>query len=337
MKLDVVIDGQFGSTGKGLLAAWLSSDRYDLHITNAGAQAGHTSYHQLDDTKRKITAFHLSTAGIHQKLNGGRGLQYLSAGCIIDPVSLLKEIAEFNYTPEDLFIHPNAAVIYDHHRFREGDPFSGPATIASTGKGVGAALADKIMRENNIARNNADLAPYLALTGETPTLYEEAILEIPQGFSLGVNSKHFPHVTSRECTLMQGLADTRIHPSHVREVYMCVRTFPIRVGSTQNGYSGDFYPDSKEVTWESLGQTPEITTVTKRVRRIATFSQQQFTDALLANRPTCVFLNFCNYLKPAELDHLVKRMQMTCQQLGMNPDFLFGHGPYNEDIKVNYE
>ena len=35
---------------------------------------------------------------------------------------------------------------------------------------------------------------------------------------------------------------------------------------------GDFYEDSRELSWGELGQSPELTTVTGRVRRVATLA-----------------------------------------------------------------
>ena len=66
---------------------------------------------------------------------------------------------------------------------------------------------------------------------------------------------------------------------------MSLRTFPIRVGNIVDadgkelGNSGPFHPDSVETTFAALGVPEELTTVTKRVRRIASFSQQQYKAA----------------------------------------------------------
>ena len=73
---------------------------------------------------------------------------------------------------------------------------------------------------------------------------------------------------------------------------MTCRSYPIRVGNTDKGTSGGWYPDQQETTWEALGVEPELTTVTKRVRRVATWSWQQFTDAVRANEPDAIWLGF---------------------------------------------
>jgi adenylosuccinate synthase len=117
---------------------------------------------------------------------------------------------------------------------------------------------------------------------------------------------------------------------------LSVRTFPIRVGNVPDGYSGDCYPDQVETTWETLGVEPEITTVTKRVRRVFTFSDLQYAEAVSVNRPTHVFLNFCNYLRNFDrLMELLERMVAAEKAArGSNTDLrrYFGFGPTLSDI-----
>ena len=46
----------------------------------------------------------------------------------------------------------------------------------------------------------------------------------------------------------------------------------------------------------SKSVAPELTTVTKRVRRIFTWSMMQYTRFLVSCHPTDIFINFANYL-----------------------------------------
>ena len=44
-KLNILIDGQFGSTGKGLFSSYISScTKVDIAISNSSPNAGHTFY-----------------------------------------------------------------------------------------------------------------------------------------------------------------------------------------------------------------------------------------------------------------------------------------------------
>jgi adenylosuccinate synthase len=158
-------------------------------------------------------------------------------------------------------------------------------------------------------------------------------MEVAQGFSLGINSEFYPNVTSRECTVMQGLADARIPARALMRTYMAIRTYPIRVGNTVTGYSGDWYSDQEEISWEDLGVPPELTTVTKRIRRVATFSNYQFADAIRANDPDFVFVNFLNYLKDEEAQN---EFLIEISELRDDSDRWFdiigGWGPKSSDI-----
>jgi adenylosuccinate synthase len=91
------------------------------------------------------------------------------------------------------------------------------------------------------------------------------------------------------------MADMGIPHTLLRRVIGAARVYPIRVGNTPDGYSGGAYPDQAEIRWQDIGQVPETTTVTGRIRRVFTFSRQQMHDAIWACQPNEVFLNFCNY------------------------------------------
>jgi adenylosuccinate synthase len=296
-----VVDGQFGSTGKGALCAWLAEkalmdDKYFRGaIYSGGPNSGHTFYHHGE----KHVLKQLPTFAVATTLLGGECAAYLSAGAVVDPYILVTEAQR--YPDVKIYVHPNAAVIGVEHKQTEQS--GSIAAVASTQSGTGAAIAMKVMREPRaIARDNlfamAKMPPNIAILNHElhPDAYAY-FMEVSQGFSLGINSEFYPHVTSRECTVMQGLADARIPASQLAKTYMAVRTFPIRVGNTAEGHSGDWYQDQDEISWEDLGVEPELTTVTKRVRRVATFSNHQFDDALAANDPDYVFVNFLNYIK----------------------------------------
>jgi adenylosuccinate synthase len=160
--------------------------------------------------------------------------------------------------------------------------------------------------------------------------------EVSQGFSLGINSGFYPHVTGRECTVAQALADASVSPAMFQQSILSLRTYPIRVGNTENS-SGPCYLDQREIGWDELGVTPETTTVTGRIRRIFTWSDTQFRDAVVVNTPSVIFLNFCNYLRTENVDPFVRQniVQPYFDMLGYAPKaVLLGFGPRTEDIRL---
>ena len=124
----VLVDGQYGSTGKGLIAGALAEcfwDRVGVAISNAGPNSGHTSY--FEGTKivlKQLPTFGVIANLIARKL-GTRDwcTMYLTAGAVIDLRVLTRELDEHDY-PRDcyargdclLWIHPCAAVIDDDMR-----------------------------------------------------------------------------------------------------------------------------------------------------------------------------------------------------------------------------
>jgi adenylosuccinate synthase len=258
---------------------------------------------------------------------------YLNAGAMIDPVILYDELQHISGT--ELYIHPHAAVI----RAKHYDARASLDRIASTQKGTGPALADKIMREKfSVAENVHDLEGFTLSRGDflaTGVIF----LSTAQGMSLGINSGFFPFTTCRECTVQQALSDARMPARSLRKVIATFRTFPIRVGNTALGSSGGWYPDQQEISWKDLGVPPETTTVTGRQRRIATWSMRQFHECLAVNDPDALFINFLNYLKtPFEaakfVTDLVNRYK---QHMKRDPDFvMLGFGPKSTDVETAF-
>lgn len=336
-KASVLIDGQWGSTGKGLLAAYLASkDENEVRIatTNASANAGHTTV--LNDGHTFVT-FHLPTFAVMQS----NCYAYLNAGSIIDPSLLEAELTRIGFPKNRLFIHPHAAVIEPADKEAEAQHDSSNTKISSTQKGVGTALSRKIRRDGRVAKDHPDLQRYIRnidLNAHT------CVVEVPQGFDLSLNFGHaYPYTTSRDITVTDGMASAGLHPSRLGKVVMSVRTFPIRVGNIKDengvelGNSGPFYDDQVELNWGDMGLTPERTTVTKRVRRVFSFSQKQYKKALRALRPDIVFINFLNYLPTAQAqEEFMVNLTASELEVGVVPQKLFGCGPRIDQVFDNF-
>lgn len=345
--LTVIMDGQYGSTGKGLLAYYYGwKHEYQWATTNSAPNAGHTAY---DLQGKKIVTHHLPMAAI---ADDDMGI-YLNAGSLIHIETLEKEMSDYGVDPNRVIIHPSAMIIHREDIEMERSTRSGAALIASTQKGVGAALRRKIARGTcRTAKGHTglrDLGTIKALDlNAEMDVGLNVLMEIPQGFDLSMNNSPFyPHVTSRDCTLQQGMADALIHPSFLRHTAVCVRTYPIRVGNLIGdngkviGFSGPVYDDQEELDWADLNVDPEKTTVTGRVRRVFTWSRQQYLRMLSATRPDTVFLNFCNYMTDpnvvldgtGDLNALCRNMRIDeMKVLGHPLPHLYGFGPTLKDV-----
>jgi adenylosuccinate synthase len=376
-KASFVLGAQFGSEGKGSAVAFLATktdQQFDIVATNNGSQSGHTSIH---DGVKRVT-FHLPTYSLFRPC-----MTYLDAGAVIDPIVLLKELEENPQVLRNGFaIHPNAAIITQDCKDAEGRDDSAQTKIASTRKGVGEALARKVLRSGLIAEkiygatNLSDAARMLRHVVERVDLNEamqkhgkSVLVEIPQGHSLSIDSQFYPHTTSRNCTVGQAMSDAGIHPCYYHRSMLVIRTFPIRVGSivkdiphvldgtdkpyqAELGHSGGHFPDQHEIGWDDLGVAAEITTVTKRTRRVFTFSEEQVRLAIAQTRPAVIFLTFCDYLPPlaandkqvytvdqskrATAKVMVQRFREICNEVGSicndGPEILTQWGPTTSDV-----
>lgn len=298
-KVDLVIDLQYGSTGKGLIAGYLARSRpYDVVVNANMPNAGHTF---VDKDGNKM---------VHRVLPNGivGNPRYvlIGPGSVYDPSMLMSELREarrlgYGSTTEVL-IHQNAVVLQDHHA-EEEQALSG--TIGSTAKGSMAAQIQKMRRNQRpcVAADYAHRIPGegVRVVGHTDYLLKLSqarliLAEGAQGYSLSLNGRFWPFVTSRDCTPTRLLAEMAIPIAMVSEIIGTMRTLPIRVG----GNSGPYYPDQDELKWEDLGIEPERTTVTNKVRRVFDFSWDQAREAIFECCPTSIFLNFCNYLSTIE-------------------------------------
>lgn len=307
-KLNILIDISFGSTGKGNVAAYLSHrNKIDLAISNHGSNSGHSIIYNGEIKIVKM----LPISGIDNE----NSQIILGSGSVLDLCILLKEIEEFKVA-DRIMISPTAPVINDYCKEYEKEHLQ---YIASTFQGVGAAVGLKAMRSQRIklAKDYPELQKFICknysdvIINRIDKLNETGLVEIAQGWGLSIDTEHYPFCTSRPVNVGQALAYLDVPHTLVGNVIGVARTYPIRVGNVPNGYSGDTYVDSKEISWEELSKkigrnVSELTSVTKRIRRVFTFSKQLFETAVYRNGVDILFLTFVDYLLEEEKQEFVE-------------------------------
>ena len=327
-KVNILIDGQFGSTGKGLFAEYITNcTDIDIAITNAGPNAGHTFTYNGNKVVTKL----LPVSGILNK----ESIIYISRGAIIYIPLLFKELEFFNIELDRLYIHPQTTIICKEDIEAEKQFDSSFSSISSTQNGGGNALARKTKRSTKVAKDYDELKDFIMDYALEFSLSKGAVafMEVPQGLGLSLNSKFYPYCTSRDISVASALNDCDLHPSYLGKVTSCIRTFPIRVGNLPGSYSGDFYDDSIETTWEELNLPVEYTTNTHRIRRVATFSYKQYKEMLLKLKPDYVFLNFCNYLDRQTLDRMLLWLpEVTHLGFGSDTTNIYTKSFYESDV-----
>ena len=308
--VDVLIGGQYGSEGKGQIAAHLAPE-YSLLVRVGGPNAGHRVYLEPEPY-----AHHQLPSGT--RFNPGARL-LIGPGAVLNVDMLVREIEECQVTPDRLHIDPEAMIITQNDIDAERVGGGLTETLGSTGSGTGMATARRALRGHDSrgtasgsvrkAQDVADLRPYITPEGALAVLEDayqtgdRIFLEGTQGTGLSLIHGRYPKVTSRDTTVAGCLSEAGIAPSRVRKVVMACRTYPIRVESPAGSSSG---PMAREIGWPEVARRSRIpleelerrerTTTTGRRRRVAEFDWHLLRQAAYLNGPTDIALTFADYV-----------------------------------------
>jgi adenylosuccinate synthase len=316
-KFNSVVDASWGSSGKGAVATRIT-DIFGVKNVSSGnfPNAGHTAIVQGTKFVSKALPTPLILNKFGKKLTG-----WVGPASSFQREQFEKEMQECSLSFSDLVIHERAMITEQRHIDAES-PGGNQSTehVSSTMSGSGASAADKLMRgkEVKLARDFYETASpmnFMYAVRKELQAGNGFLHEVSQGFALSINyGTQYPNCTFRDCTPQQAYADFGILPSMVGDVYLNVRAMPIRVGNNfrdgkQTGYSGDFLSDQQELTWEQVAQMSgmpeeearqlaerERTTVTKKIRRVATQSWTLCKQAADFCGATKVVLNFPQYI-----------------------------------------
>jgi adenylosuccinate synthase len=141
MPCTIVVGAQWGDEGKGKIVDLFAAE-HDLVVRyQGGPNAGHSVIYG-----GRTVVLHLIPSGI---LHPGKRC-VIGNGVVVDPASLLKEMAELEGLDIDfagrLVIASDAHVILPYHRLIESEREDGPHAVGSTRRGIGPAYEEKIAR-----------------------------------------------------------------------------------------------------------------------------------------------------------------------------------------------
>lgn len=253
------------------------------------------------------------------------------------------------------------------------DHSSGTTKHGTTGSGVGAARAKKSLRKGMQWKDvvGFDYA-VTSFQGIERVIIErlksgnKGLLDGSQGYLLSLYGGFFPHCTSRPVTLASFFADVNLPISLAGNVCAVARTFPIRIASHRYFYegkpltlaektaleesgktvekvdsnSGPWYDDQLELTWEELSEAagkhiePQLTSLTKLPRRIATWSKTALKEFIIHNEPTgnskmFLFVTFLNYLNN---EHVSSWVDDSLTKLDGVAEVLYSDSPETDSV-----
>ncbi|MBN8866338.1 MAG: adenylosuccinate synthetase [Solirubrobacterales bacterium] len=297
--VDVIIGGQYGSEGKGNIAFAIGSE-YDMLCRVGGPNAGHKV--PLDDGP--FTHRLLPSATMTSEVP-----ILIGPGAVLNTDVLFDEIAKCQLEFDRLRIDPQAMII---DKVDKKSEVALVKEIGSTGQGVGAATARRIVGRTGGVRLAADvpeLKPFIAPTRDSLfAAYargDRILLEGTQGTALSLFHGYYPHVTSRDTTVSGCLAEMGIAPTRVRRTIMVCRTYPIRVQSpgTRGKTSG---PMGQTTSWAEIARRSKIPvrelrstekgSVSNKQRRVGEFDWELLHRAAQLNGATDIALTFVDYL-----------------------------------------
>ena len=351
-KLTVLVGGQYGSEGKGAVAAHVAND-YNVHVRVGSPNAGHTIY--WNGAKHVMQSIPCGWINPNASIVIGRG-------ALLNMKQFMKELVHImQYYPnflDRLFIDPEAGVLDEKFHEQEGGIFGEMhKRIGSTGEGVGPARVARINRDPEQFRQFKDIAEEYGLERcicvNTPVFIAGAqdsganvLIEGTQGSALSLLHSFWPYCTSIDTNAAGIISEVGIAPSRVTDVLMVVRTYPIRVAGTSG-------PMKNEISWEELSRrigkpVSEKTTVTKKIRRVAEWDDELFEQACLLNAPTEIALMFADYLDPAIygitsiedltkskafMDFIDKHDLINLKYIGTGPDSMVEVENYGSQIR----
>jgi adenylosuccinate synthase len=284
MPVTIVVGGQYGSEGKGKIAALVGASlRNPWHVRCGGPNSGHS----VTVGGKNIVLRQVPSSTVPEN-----GTFCLAAGCAIDAEILLRELDTLGIDRERIVVDPRAVIVTSADREIETAQLG---NIGSTCSGTGAAMIRRMSRSSEclLAKDSDVLRQRCRVETVAPLLHQylsedgNVVVEGSQGFGLSLlHGPDYPFATSRDTTAAGFAMEVGLSPRAIDKIVMVVRTFPIRVGGPSGPFPG-------EITWEEVARTsgaPEVireyTSVTQRLRRVARFDLRAVQVACAYNRPT---------------------------------------------------
>ncbi len=323
-----VIAGAFwGDEGKGKIISYLAlKDKIDVCVRTGSVNAAHTVWFE-----GKRYALHMVPAAfVYDKCR-----LLIGAGANVHVEKLLEEIKETG-VENRIGVDYQSSIIEEKHSLQDKTS-AHLKGIGTTGWGVGPAIEERVRRTAKLAKDIAELQPYLTdvakEVNEAIDSGKKVLLEGTQGFMLSLFFGTYPYVTGRDTSASAICSEAGVGPTRVDEVLLVYKSFMTRVGAG---------PLPGEISKEEAIKRGwfEIAAGTGRERRSAPFNFEIAKRAAVINGATKAALTKLDALYPKcrgvrnyddlpqEAKDFIREIE---RQLGI-PVVLIGTGPDALDI-----
>jgi len=235
--VDIVVGAQYGDEGKGMVAKLLADEAeingtpYNWTARVGGQNAEHRFIHKGCPYWARI----LPSASAHREIS-----VMLGAGHCFRPEQLLREAKHMQVPLNYIYVDSQAMWLQEYHRTlnREASEQRG-----TTGWGVGAAVAEKVLRKSNtqLIRDCTTLPEVCvrSVARVIAGMNGPGLFEGSQGALLSLDHGTYPYCTSKNVTVPAMCGELGISLKRVRRVIGVVRLVPMRVPGASGPTGGE--------------------------------------------------------------------------------------------------
>jgi len=302
MKVDALVDLQFGDSGKGKISKVLNEqNNYSAIIKfNGSGNAGHAVW--IGD--KKYIAHYL-TSGIYNK----ETKIVVGPGCVINSKEFIKEYELFNKEfslDGRVFIHPYTHIITQEHiniDLKEDK-------IGTTNKGNGPCYSDKYkrvgLRTDSVKELEKFILPekmvkdIMKIRPKVTSSQGRILMEGSQGWYLDIDHGNYPYVTSSH--IHPGFAFTSfgIPLQLIGDVYGVCKIYETYVGNGEN-----IVISSKEDEEMIRDVGKEYGETTGRPRKIGYLNIQRLIDAANHCGVNILYINKIDVLRKLNIFKII--------------------------------
>jgi len=327
MPCTVIVGAFWGDEGKGKIVSYLAlKDKLDFCVRTGSVNAAHTVW-----MEGKHYALHMVPAAF---LNPKCRL-LIGAGTNIHIARFLEEV-EVTKVKNRIGVDQQASIIEEKHAIQDKTS-AHLKGLGTTGWGVGPALEERVRRTAKLAKDIAELQPYLAdvttEVNEGIDADKKVLLEGTQGFLLSLFYGTYPYVTGRDTGAAAICSEAGVGPTRVDDVLIVYKSFITRVGAG---------PLPGEITMEEAKKRGWFETAagTGRNRRSAPFDFELAKKVAKINGATqaamtkldCLFPDCRSAKKFDDLSKDAKQFIKEVEKRTGIPVVLIGTGPEALDI-----
>lgn len=323
-----VIAGAFwGDEGKGKIVSYLAlKDQLDVCVRTGSVNAAHTVWYQ----GRRYALHMVPAAFVNEKCR-----LLIGAGANVHVAKFLEEVEATN-VKNRVGIDQQASILEEKHSTQDKTS-AHLKGLGTTGWGVGPAIEERIRRTAKLARDIAELQPYLtdvaAEANNAIDAGKKVLLEGTQGLMLSLFYGTYPYVTGRDTSASAICSEAGVGPTKVNDVLIVFKAFMTRVGTG---------PLPEELTKEKAQRRGWFETAagTGRERRSAPFNFELAEKAVKINGATQAAVTKLDVLYPQckgakTYNELPKEAEQFINEIEKQtriPVVLIGTGPEALDI-----